>query len=108
MAYFLCKLVPPRPSFPFDMSAAEADLMQRHAIYWREQMDNGRAIAFGPVLDPKGAWGVALAEVAGEREVDALTRGDPVMRGNYGFSFEIYPMPSLIHCGRPETPLEPT
>jgi hypothetical protein len=101
MAYFLCKLVPPRPGFPFDMTEAEAALMRRHADYWRAQVDKGVAIAFGPVLDPKGAWGVALAEAAGESEVGALTRGDPVMGGSHGFSFEIYPMPSLIHRGQP-------
>jgi hypothetical protein len=100
MAYFLCKLLPPRPSFPFDMTAEEAELMQRHASYWREQMAQGLAIAFGPVFDPKGAWGLALAAVADGAALAALTGGDPLIRAERGFQFETYPMPSLVHQGQ--------
>lgn len=35
MNYFLCKLIPPRLSFPADMTPAERQLMQEHAVFWR-------------------------------------------------------------------------
>jgi len=54
MAYFFFKLVPPRPSFPQDMTEAEGELMKRHAAYWQSLLDKGFVLVFGPVLDPKG------------------------------------------------------
>ncbi|QEL25567.1 hypothetical protein FQV39_25450 [Bosea sp. F3-2] len=96
MPYFFCRLLPPRPGFPGDASAEELRLMQEHGTYWREQAARGIAIAFGPVLDPAGAWGLGVAEASGEDEIRMLTEGDPVIRAGLGFRFEIHPMPSLI------------
>ena len=80
MPYFLCRLVSPRPSFPHDMTAAEAALMQEHASYWMGLVQDGTAVAFGPVFDAKGAWGLGLVEVHGESAANALTAADPVVR----------------------------
>lgn len=33
MSFFLCKLIPPRPTFARDMTQAEAKLMQEHVAY---------------------------------------------------------------------------
>ena len=52
------------------------------------------AIIFGPVLDPKGTWGVAIVEVASEPEAHILSRNDPAVQA--GFTFEVYPMPGAI------------
>ncbi len=52
---FLCKLIPPRPTFVQDMTEAERNVMQEHAIYWKGLIDRRIAIVFGPVLDPKGS-----------------------------------------------------
>jgi hypothetical protein len=56
--FFLCKLVPPRPTFAQDMTEAETKLMQEHVMYWKELAGRGIAVVFGPVADPKGhgAW----------------------------------------------------
>ncbi len=96
MPYFLCKLVPPRPSFPHDMTAAEADLMAAHAAYWTGLTDQGIAVAFGPVADPKGFWGLAIVEADDEDESRALAAEDPVSRAGAGFVYEIYPMPQAV------------
>jgi uncharacterized protein YndB with AHSA1/START domain len=90
--YFVCRLVPPRPSFAIDMSAAEAEMMQQHAAYWSEKLARGVAIVFGPVADPKGAWGLGLVRAADEAEVRSLRDGDPAIRSGFGFSYEILPM----------------
>ena len=64
--YFLCKLIPPRPTFAQDMTEAEAKLMQQHAAYWKDLMDRGLVVIFGPVADPKGVYGVAILELEEE------------------------------------------
>ena len=63
MLYFVYKLVPPRPTFDRDMTGAEAEVMQRHAVYWRGLAEEGTAVIFGPVADPAGVWGVAILDI---------------------------------------------
>jgi uncharacterized protein YciI len=62
MPIHLCRLLPPRPTFPGDMTPREAGLMQEHAAYWQELADRGVALVVGPVLDPAGAWGLAIVD----------------------------------------------
>ena len=52
MKYFLYKLLPPRPTFPQDMTEAEGELMQEHINYWKTLVDKRIAVIFGPVADP--------------------------------------------------------
>ena len=92
MSYFLYKLIAPRITFAQDMTAAEAQLMEEHGVYWKELADRRIAVMFGPVLDPKGAWGMAVVETKDETEVRAIGVNDPAIKANKGFRFEIYPM----------------
>ena len=95
MAYFLCKLVPPRKTFIDDMTAEERALMGEHAAYWAPYVEGGLVIAMGPVADPAGGYGVMIADVASQASLGALQAGDPVIRANCGFSFETFAMPAL-------------
>ena len=96
MNYFLYKLNPPRLSFPADMTPAERTLMQEHAVYWRGLMQNGWVIAFGPVADSKGAYGIAILRLEDGSNANPLCANDPVIRADAGFSFELHPMPSVV------------
>jgi uncharacterized protein YciI len=96
MPLHLCKLLPPRPSFPADITAEEAGLMQEHAAYWRTVAGKGEALVVGPVLDPTGNWGVAIVDVSDTAAASALTEQDPVIRSGSGFRYEIYPIPQAI------------
>lgn len=96
MPFIFCKLNPPRPSFAQDMSEAEAALMRDHIAYWSDLAAKGIVVVFGPVADPKGAWGAAIVEVAMDSDAQALTANDPVIRKALGFQYEIYPMPKAI------------
>jgi uncharacterized protein len=96
MAVHLCKLLPPRASFPADISEAEAALMGQHAAYWSGLVERGVAIVFGPVLEPSGVWGLAIVDVADERTAARLTDDDPVIRSGSGFRYDIYPMPQAV------------
>ena len=73
MPFHLCKLLPPRPTFPADMTAEEAGLMQEHVAYWQRAADRGAAVIVGPVFDPAGIWGLAIVDVSDAAEASDLT-----------------------------------
>jgi uncharacterized protein YciI len=93
MKYFFYKLIPPRATFPQDITPAEAEMMQRHIAYWSGLLARGSVVAFGPVADPNGVYGVAILEVSGEAEADQLIAGDPAIMSNAGFRAERMAMP---------------
>jgi uncharacterized protein YndB with AHSA1/START domain len=95
--YFLLRLLPPRPTFAQDMTAEERALMTEHGAYWHGRLAEGRVVAFGPVLDPKGAWGMGLVRANDEAEVAAFEAGDPVIRAERGFRFERLAMATAVH-----------
>jgi len=97
--YFLCRLIPPRPTFAVDMTPNEAEAMQKHVAYWTELAGKGTAIAFGPVADPKGVWGMGILAVKDEAELQHLQDHDPAIRAGIGMNYEAYPMPRVIAGG---------
>ena len=94
--FFLCRLLAPRPTFAFDMTPDERAVMQEHGLYWRGMLAEGKAIVFGPVADPKGAWGLGVVRAADETEVRAMESKDPVIRSGRGFSYEVIPMLTAV------------
>ena len=96
MKHFLCKLLPPRPSFSQDMTDGERKVMQKHAAYWADLAREGVVIVFGPVADPSGTWGVAIVEAESEEDVRAIGEADPATQSELGFSFEAYWMPVAV------------
>jgi len=95
MPHFLCKLLPPRPTFAHDMSSAERAVMWAHVAYWSELSSRGVAAAFGPVMDPDGAWGLGILETEQEAQARTLAADDPVSRSGLGFRYDIFPLPGL-------------
>lgn len=93
--HFLYRLIPPRPTFAFDMTAAEGAIMERHFGYWRELLDEQTAIVYGPVADPAGSWGLAVVRAEHEEDVRRLGSGDPAVSSGMA-TFEIFPMPNAI------------
>lgn len=94
---FLVRLLPPRPSFLFDMNEAERRTMGEHAGYWQGLLEGGTAVAFGPVADPKGAWGLGLLELEdGEAAVRRIEAQDPAIVSGLGFRYEILNVPQLL------------
>jgi uncharacterized protein YndB with AHSA1/START domain len=90
--FFVCRLLAPRPTFAADMDAAEVEIMRQHARYWRELLEEGEAVVFGPVGDPAGAWGLGVIRTSSEERMHALRDGDPAIRSGRGFRYEILPM----------------
>jgi uncharacterized protein YciI len=88
--YFL-KLIPPRPTFPQDMTPEERALMEQHARYTREHFAGGKLLIYGPVMASDGAFGMAVLEVADEEEARRFMEGDPTFQAGLN-RWELSPM----------------
>ncbi len=80
MKTWFLRLIPPRPTFDKDMTDAEGALMEQHFLYWKAQFDKGVCVFGGPVLDPRGVYGVLAIRAATEEEARALADGDPTVK----------------------------
>ena len=87
--HFFLKLNPPRPTFVMDMTEDEKVIMHKHVEYWKPMVEDGRVIVLGPVLDPKGGFGISILRVDNEEEVKSMIEKDPANGLN---SFEYHPM----------------
>jgi uncharacterized protein YndB with AHSA1/START domain len=97
-SYFLFRLLAPRPTFMFDMSAEERSVMMEHGKYWHGKLAEGKIVAFGPVADPAGGWGVGILRVSGLHEAESLMAADPAILSGRGLRTEIIPMPQAVHA----------
>ena len=84
------------PTFPQDMSADERAAMERHAAYLRGKLDEGVVVAFGPVADPAGAWGLGLLDVDDVLAARAVGDADPAVTSGT-CTYELVPMLALVH-----------
>lgn len=87
--HFVLKLIAPRPTFVQDMTAEERSIMQQHIVYWNDLMNKGFVIAFGPVIDPNGVYGLGIIEVDDVEQVNEFITNDPANGLN---KYEFYPM----------------
>jgi len=95
--YFMIRLLPPRPTFMADMSADEREMMGAHARYWRELLAAGEAVAFGPVPDANGGFGLGVLEIAASGDaargrIAEIERNDPAVKSGRGLRYEVLPM----------------
>jgi uncharacterized protein YciI len=93
--HFMLKLIPPRPTFAEDMTEKESDIMKQHAAYWKEKADQGIALVYGPVLDPKGAYGLGIIEVDNEDQARIFAADDPAVKSGLNKT-EIHPMRAIL------------
>ena len=70
--------------------------MERHFEYWGDQLSRGAAVLFGPVADPKGAYGIAVLDVENEEKARNVCANDPVLITKLGFTFGLYEMPNAV------------
>lgn len=91
--YFFIRTQSPRPTFHLDMTAEERGIMEKHVAYWSEKAVNGTAIVFGPVVDPKGGYGIGAYQVQDEAEMRELLEHDPA---SGLMQYEVLPMARVI------------
>jgi len=78
--HFFVRLLPPRPTFPQDMSEHEGNLMREHALYTRGYFEAGTVLCYGPVMAAGGAFGAAIFEAENEAEVRGVLDDDPSVK----------------------------
>jgi uncharacterized protein len=74
---FFMRLIAPRPIFPGSITAEELALMGQHKDYVARAFEAGKVLAYGPVLDSAGAFGIALLEMDDLAEAETFCRNDP-------------------------------
>ena len=89
----MLKLNPPRPTFAQDMSEEERSIMQQHVVYWRDLMNNDIAFVYGPVIDPKGVYGLGIIAADRAEQVEELIKNDPATGLN---QYEYYQMMAVV------------
>ncbi|HXR39684.1 MAG TPA: YciI family protein [Terracidiphilus sp.] len=89
--HYFFRLIPPRPTFPADITANEAALMERHGVYWAKHFAAGRILAYGPVFVPGAAFGLGILEVEDEAEARRFGENDPSVLEGLN-RYEIHPM----------------
>jgi len=94
--YYALYLMPPRPDFAQTMTDEERSIMMQHVGYWTELMNQGKVVAFGPVMDPRIVYGLGIICVENEQEVKDFIVGDPAGKIN---KYEYYPMRAIVPKG---------
>lgn len=89
--HFFLRLIPPRPTFVRDMTPDERNLMGQHAAYTRQFFEQGKILAYGPVMAAAGAFGFAVFEVDDESEVRGILDADPSVKSGLN-TYEVSPM----------------
>ena len=93
--HFFLKLNPPRPTFSQDMNEEERSIMNKHVEYWKELVDKGVVVVYGPVFDPTGGYGIGIVEVDSEEEAKTIAANDPATSSGLGW-YSIFPMRAII------------
>ena len=88
MSTFVLRLKGPRPDFAQTLSDEEREIMGRHAAHWQPFIESGQMVAFGPIVDGTGSWGLGVLEHDDEDAVRAHAAEDPVVTSGTG-QFEI-------------------
>jgi uncharacterized protein YciI len=102
---FLVKANFSRPTLATDMTEAERKVMSEHIGYWTGQVKRGTTVVMGPVLDPKGVYGVGIVEVKDEAELRALLASDPAVKAGLHRD-EFYPMSPRSVVRKPKLQVE--
>jgi uncharacterized protein YciI len=74
--------------------------MLEHVEYWSALTEQGHVLAFGPVGDPRGAYGIGIVLAENNAEAETLRDRDPAIKSPHGFATEIAPMLRLVTPGR--------
>ena len=91
--YFALYLLPSRPDFAMTMTDEERSIMMEHITYWTNLMNQGKVVAFGPVMDPKEIYGLGIISVDSEDEVKDFIANDPAAQIN---RYEYFPMRAVV------------
>ena len=95
MNHYVYKLIPPRPTFGEDQTEDEGAIMGAHVQYWSGLFEQGSVVAYGPVDDPAGMWGLAVVGAESEDAIHAIVGLDPAVSSGMA-TYAVYSMPVAI------------
>ncbi len=78
--YYFVKLIPPRPDFAFTMSDDEKLIMNEHSLFWRDLLEKGICIVYGPVFEPDIAYGIGIVIEKSGKLVKNIIYNDPSVK----------------------------
>ena len=93
--HYVYRLIPPRPTFPDDMTDEERAIMARHAEFWSSLVERADVVVYGPVVDSTGSWGLAVIRADSLDDVRALAHADPAVSSGMA-TFDIGAMPVAV------------
>ena len=76
-----------------DMTPNERTIMLAHRAYCDVWQAQGKVVVFGPVMDPKGVFGMGVVGVEAEDEIKQLIADDPATSLVLG---EYFPMTAVL------------
>jgi uncharacterized protein YciI len=92
-SYFALYLLPSRPDFAMTMTDEERSIMMAHVGYWTNLLNEGKVIAFGPVMDPEEVYGLGIIAAESEEEVKDFIANDPATKIN---QYQYFPMRAIV------------
>lgn len=87
-SYFVCRLIPPPPTFVMDMTELGAAIMRQQSSHWRSLLEQGAVLIVGLVLAPSGGWGPEVVETETMQDVCRLSDDGPAVTSGL-MSFEV-------------------
>ncbi len=70
--------------------------MMEHVGYWSALTAQGKVVAYGPVNDAHGGYGIGLILAENLAAAEAIRDGDPAVQSPHGFRADIAPMLRLV------------
>jgi uncharacterized protein len=89
--HYFVRLIPPRPTFPFDMTEDEKRLMKEHVAYMQAHFQAGAVVIYGPVLAAEAPFGMGVIQAVDEVAAREILDGDPTVRMGLN-RYELSPM----------------
>ncbi|SPP92972.1 YciI family protein [Bradyrhizobium vignae] len=94
MKAYLCKFIPPRADFLSTLTSEEAKWIKEHGAFLDSLTNERVVVAHGPVMDPKGGYGVSIWQIADDQDIEMITSQDPIVKNGAGH-YEHYTMLKL-------------
>lgn len=91
--FFVLYLHGLRPDFATTMTDDEKAIMSQHVVYWTQILNQGKVYVFGPVLDPRGTYGLGVVAVENEQEIKDFISNDPASKIN---RYEYFPIKAVV------------
>lgn len=91
------RIVPPRARSLPHMRPDELVVIDEHVTYWADLLERGHVLAFGPVADETGNYGVGVIRAESPEQARAIADGDPAVTSTLlSFSTTVTPMHTVM------------